>query len=67
MTLDHNPADVLRELVQNDFDAGGTEMEVRFTQDEMIIKGNGAPIVEDGGTGYLSAWPQAIFQEVMNS
>ena len=46
--LDHTPADVLRELVQNEYDAGGTKLEVRFDQHEMTIRGNGMPIDQAG-------------------
>ena len=65
---DHDPADVLRELIQNEYDAGGTRMEVRFAQDKMIIKGNGDPIDEPGwnrlsvsmGTGNISGSDESI-------
>jgi len=65
---DHDPADVLRELVQNEYDAEGTKMEVRFAQNEMIVKGNGNPIDEPGwhrlsvsmGTGNISGSDESI-------
>jgi hypothetical protein len=35
--LDHTPADVLRELVQNEYDAGGTSMELSFGIDRLTV------------------------------
>jgi len=43
----HTPADVLRELVQNEYDAGGTTLDVGFGADTLVVRGNGKTI--DGG------------------
>ena len=40
----HNAADVLRELVHNEYDAGGSRLLAEFGLTEMIITGNGAAI-----------------------
>jgi hypothetical protein len=42
--VSHTPADVLRELVQNEYDAGGTDLEMEFGQDALIVRGNGKTI-----------------------
>lgn len=42
--LGHDPAAVLRELVQNEYDAGGHRMEVRFREDHLQIIGFGKTI-----------------------
>src|SRR5260370_38764479 len=42
--LGHDHADVLRELVQNEYDAGGSRLQVTFDTDELRISGNGSPI-----------------------
>ncbi|MGO7910669.1 DUF3883 domain-containing protein [Rhizobium ruizarguesonis] len=44
----HDPMDVVRELVQNEFDAGGTEMSLDFTDDALIVSGTGKPIDTKG-------------------
>lgn len=46
--LDHTPADVLRELVQNEYDARGTSMELSFGVDRLTVRGNGRPIDAKG-------------------
>ena len=46
--LDHTPADVLRELVQNEYDAGGTSMELSFGVDRLTVRGNGRAIDAKG-------------------
>ena len=40
----HNAGDVLRELVQNEFDAGGTQVWVTFGRSGLTVAGNGRPI-----------------------
>ena len=40
----HTPTDILRELVQNEYDARGTEISVHFGNDKLVITGNGNPI-----------------------
>jgi len=46
--LSHNPSDVLTELVQNEYDAEGTRIEVAFKTDSMTITGNGKSIDSAG-------------------
>jgi hypothetical protein len=46
--LGHEPADVFRELVQNEFDADGDEMAVTFGIDNLSITGTGKPINKKG-------------------
>ena len=40
---EHDASDVLRELVQNEFDALGTRMEIVFGADSLSVRGNGRP------------------------
>jgi hypothetical protein len=42
--LGHDPIDVLRELVQNEFDAGGETMVVTFGMDGLTVSGSGRHI-----------------------
>lgn len=44
----HDPTDVLRELVQNEFDAGGDTMAVIFGIDQLSVTGSGKPIDKTG-------------------
>lgn len=44
----HDASDVLRELVQNEFDAQGTRMEIVFGADSLSVRGNGMPIDRAG-------------------
>src|ERR1039457_4775696 len=46
--VSHTPADVLRELVQNEYDAGGTELTVEFGPDALVVRGNGKTIDKAG-------------------
>jgi hypothetical protein len=46
--LGHSPSDILRELVQNEFDAGGHAMEVSFGRNGLAIAGTGSPVTADG-------------------
>jgi hypothetical protein len=39
----HDAGDVLRELVQNEFDAGGTQVSVTFGLSDITVSGNGRP------------------------
>jgi len=60
--LSHTPADVLRELVQNEYDAGGTELMIDLGEDALVVRGNGRTIDKAGwkrlsvmlGTGQIS-------------
>src|SRR6266566_4584532 len=68
----HDHADVLRELVQNEFDAGGGRLQVAFGTDELRICGNGSPIDAAGwkrlsvmlGTGQVGSSGPTIAQKV---
>lgn len=44
----HTPADVLRELVQNEYDAGGGSIDIVFKQEALVVTGSGTPIDESG-------------------
>ena len=44
----HEPAAILRELIQNEYDAGGSRLEVSFGDDGLTIKGNGVPVDRKG-------------------
>jgi hypothetical protein len=44
----HDPGDVLRELVQNEFDGGGDRLSVTFGSDALNVVGNGRDITSDG-------------------
>lgn len=44
----HDPGDVLRELVQNEFDGGGDRLSVTFGADALDVVGNGGGITSDG-------------------
>lgn len=68
----HDHADVLRELVSNEYDAGGRLLQVAFGTDELRIRGNGSPIDADGwrrlsvmlGTGQVGRSEHTIAQKV---
>jgi Domain of unknown function (DUF3883) len=70
--VSHTPADVLRELVQNEYDAEGTELRIDFGTDSLVVRGNGNPIDEDGwdrlsvmlGTGLVAGLAQSIRPKV---
>ena len=59
--LSNTPTAILRELVQNEYDAEGYELGVTFESDQMVITGNGNPIDDAGwkrlqvilGTGWV--------------
>src|SRR5690242_3875062 len=46
--LDHDHLDVLRELVQNEYDAHGRSLEINFEEDRLEVAGSGDPIDRDG-------------------
>lgn len=46
--LGHSASDILRELVQNEFDAGGHAMAVSFGSHALTISGTGSPVRADG-------------------
>jgi hypothetical protein len=68
----HTPADVLRELVQNEYDARGTEIAIEFGDDALIVRGNGTPIDGRGwkrlsvmfGTGLIGGSRERIDAKV---
>ncbi|HEU5002564.1 MAG TPA: hypothetical protein VFW71_07290 [Actinomycetota bacterium] len=71
--LGHTASDVLRELVQNEYDAGGSVLSVVFGDLGLTITGNGRPIDALGwkrltvmlGTGHVAgASGQVIPQKV---
>lgn len=46
--LGHTTSDVLTELVQNEFDAQGTELEIEISASRLRVTGNGRPIDAKG-------------------
>ncbi len=44
----HDAAAVFKELVQNEYDAGGSKLEVTFGKTVLTIRGNGTPIDKKG-------------------
>jgi hypothetical protein len=48
--LAHTPADVLRELVQNEYDAEGRSLEIVFGRDGLEVRGDGKGIDQAGWT-----------------
>src|SRR3989442_9473888 len=69
--LGHSFDDVLRELVQNEYDASGTQMSVNFGVDALEITGSGKPIDADGwkrlsvmlGTGNIIGDTQQVAEK----
>ena len=68
----HSFSDILRELVQNEYDAGGNVLQVAFGDTGLEITGNGAPIDGKGwkrlsvtlGTGSVPGMKGALEQKV---
>ena len=68
----HSPADVLRELVQNEYDAGGRSLTVELGIDSLRIQGTGAVIDQAGwnrlsvmvGTGLVAGTSVAVDPKV---
>ena len=64
----HDPAAILQELVQNEYDAGGNWLDVTFGESSLVIKGNGTPIDRKGwrrlslvlGTGRVPDFDQEV-------
>ena len=48
IVIGHTPADILRELVQNEFDAGGHQMQATFGQEHLNISGTGRRVDKAG-------------------
>jgi hypothetical protein len=44
----HTPADVLRELVQNEYDAGGTELAIEFGLRSLFLLGDRIHVISGG-------------------
>lgn len=72
LVLSHDPSDVLRELVQNEYDAQGTRIEVHFAGEAVAVTGNGRPIDAAGwkrlgvmlGTGRVTgSSPRGVGQD----
>jgi hypothetical protein len=51
----HDASDVLRELVQNEFDGGGNRLTVTFGEDSLEVTGNGRGIRPTAGSGCQSS------------
>lgn len=66
--LSHDPSAVLIELVQNEYDAEGTRLEMSFGEDSVTITGNGKPVDHAGwsrlsvmmGTGAVAGSDRTI-------
>lgn len=64
----HAAADVLRELVQNEYDAGGGNVAIHFGSEGLTVRGSGRPIDEQGwrrlsvmlGTGAVVGVPGKV-------
>jgi hypothetical protein len=64
----HTAADVLRELVQNEYDAGGDNVLIHFGLEALTVKGTGRPIDARGwrrlsvmlGTGAVAGVPGTV-------
>ena len=48
IVIGHTPADVIRELVQNEFDARGHRMHVTFGPEHLNVTGSGKPVDKAG-------------------
>lgn len=46
--MSHTPSDILRELVQNEYDAEGHALDINFGRDRLVITGTGNPIDSAG-------------------
>jgi Domain of unknown function (DUF3883) len=70
--LSHSPADVLRELVQNEYDAGGTQLTIDFGDEALVVQGNGRTIDKLGwkrlsvmlGTGLVAGSGERVDAKV---
>jgi hypothetical protein len=68
----HDMPAILRELIQNEYDAGGRTMVVRFDRDALRISGTGSPISEAGwkrlsvvmGTGAVHGTGEVVAEKV---
>lgn len=68
----HTAADVIRELIQNEYDAGGSAVDVEFGETQLRIRGNGKAIDRNGwnrlsvmvGTGTVAGTDSAIAGKV---
>lgn len=64
----HTAADVLRELVQNEYDAGGDTVLIHFGSEALTVRGSGRPIDDRGwrrlsvmlGTGAVAGVPGTV-------
>ncbi len=70
----HDAGDVLRELVQNEFDGGGTQLSVTFGKSSLTVVGTGRPIDANGwsrlnvilGTGIVVGGERATVEPKEN-
>jgi len=68
----HEPAAILRELIQNEYDAGGSLLQVSFGEEGLTIKGNGEPVDRMGwrrlsvmmGTGRIAGTSERVRPKV---
>lgn len=68
----HRPSDVLREVVQNEYDAGGRELTLRFGAGALLIQGSGKTIDRSGwnrlavmlGTGRVAGTDATVESKV---
>ncbi len=67
----HTDAAVLRELAQNEYDAGGTRLSVSFDKEQILIEGNGRVIEAAGwrrlsvmlGTGLIGSSGESVLEK----
>ncbi|MCY3856229.1 MAG: DUF3883 domain-containing protein [Rhodospirillales bacterium] len=67
----HSPAGVLRELIQNEYDADGSDLRMVFGESRLSITGNGKPIDRRGwkrlsvtlGTGSVAGGEDAVTEK----
>lgn len=70
----HNASDILRELVQNEFDGEGHALSVTFGSEQLEIAGTGNDVTPDGwerlsvivGTGRVVGSPEEVIAEKTN-
>ena len=68
----HDLAAILRELIQNEYDAGGSFLEVSFEEEGLKVKGNGEPVDRKGwqrlsvvmGTGRIGGTSELVRPKV---
>jgi len=66
--VSHDPSAILIELVQNEYDAKGTQLQISFGENSVIVTGNGEPVDRPGwnrlsvmmGTGTVAGSDRTI-------